>query len=323
MSLHAWVLILALPAVTSCDRREPIRVTASLDLDASVFAAVPASSGSTFVLGVADGVYVVTLDKQGVKKNKIEIPGCDINAVCSVEGSYWAGGIRRKGPQEQQGVIFHLDFQGKAVEETEDTQFAEVYSMVYLPRRKVLVTGHANGEIIFWDIIGGQQQAGFGDFDIEVFSLSYSQDEEFLYVGKDGGEIAVWNVSTRKKVKSIQTQNQSTFVLKRMNTMDEIVTGGSSGILTIYSADLLKQRSIDLRMGSILSVDTQSSDELILCGLTDGDVALVNNMALASRRYRMHKSAVRFVHFLEAGNQILSVDEHGTIKIWNAPISDW
>jgi WD40 repeat protein len=219
------------------------------------------------------------------------------------------------------GILFSLNIPDGSLYQFNKEKYAEVYAISLLENKNLLATGHGNGEIILWDLITNKKKRCFGDYDTEVCTLLFSHDGKALYSGDAMGAITLWDVESGRKIQSKKEENSAVYTLCFNKKTQSLIAGGvkAKGMLYIYDNGLSIQKNIKVdNKGAVLSCDSQVNTGKIICGLTDGYVAISEYNGSNNRIFKLHKDDVLFVKFVDQGRKMVTVSKDGVIKLWDA-----
>jgi WD40 repeat protein len=197
--------------------------------------------------------------------------------------------------------------------------FSQVCSLAYGMCQDLLVSGHANGEIIVWDGKSGHKRQSFGDYKAEIFATEVSQNRCQLYSGDAVGVIDLWDLASTSKLRSSSIDG-SVFTLRYDGTGDKILAGGGKGVLYVFDGDLSNRRSFQVNNEAILSADWYANGTKVICGLTNGYVATVDITTRASKVLRLHKDDILGVRILAGGRKVLTTSRDGVTNLWKAAV---
>lgn len=290
-----------------------IRPLQTWDIDQEIYSA--SFSKNKLALLAKDSVKVIDLFGNRESEKDFNIPNSVNNKIFCEDNECWIG-----GGNKADGAIFNLDIINGTLRPLNQDKYAEVYAILPLRDKNILVTGHANGEINLWDLNTGIKELSFGDYDAEVFAIESSADDGKVYSGNGIGSVMLWDLSSGKKVNSGIKAENSIFALDFSEQAKRVIGGGSSGVCYILSNNLSVQSKIIFNGESILSCNSHPNFGKVLCGLTSGYVATANYDGAEKSSYRLHYTDVIFVEHLDNGEKIITVSKDGVIRLWEAQL---
>jgi WD40 repeat protein len=165
--------------------------------------------------------------------------------------------------------------------------------MSFSPDSKILasVNGY-DGTIKLWNIETGKEIRTFTEHDPNIHYVSFSADGNKLATGNDYGIIKIWNVKNGKQILALTENNENG---------DDNHFGG-----LVFNPD-----------GKTLAVIRQKKKEIELWSL-DKKIKFRTLVDYEDSFNNDTKSTIfNSIHFSPDGKTLASVDNRGTIKLWN------
>lgn len=276
-------------------------------------------NGNSLALLLEDSVKILSVsEKKEADKNFNVGKNIEHGEILFNEDDIWIG-----GGSLANGILLSLNMPDGRSYQFNKEKYAEVYAISLFESKNFLATGHGNGEIILWDLISNKKKRRFGNYDTEVCTLLFSHDGKTLYSGDAMGAITIWDVESGRKIQSKKEENSAVYTLCFNKKTQSLIAGGvkARGMLYIYDNGLSIQKNIKVdNKGAVLSCDSQVNTGKIICGLTDGYVAISEYNGSNNRIFKLHKDDVLFVKFVDQGRKVVTVSKDGVIKLWDGEL---
>jgi WD40 repeat protein len=194
-----------------------------------------------------------------------------------------------------------------------------VRSLCFSPTGKWIVSGGADGKLNMWDADSFSWEAQKFDQDrLLVWSVHFSQTGNYVVSGGDNGEVKLWDLSSGEEQACMMHGNERIKSVCVSPGGDRVVSGSCDGTLRIWAINIGIDR-VELITGwNATCKDMGDRDEQASL-----ELALKESQIEASRSQEAevclsHGNEVWSVAFSPSGDRIVSGDQDGTVKVWNA-----
>jgi WD40 repeat protein/class 3 adenylate cyclase len=197
-----------------------------------------------------------------------------------------------------------------------------VSSVAYAADGSTLVTAASDGTARLWDASSGEEIARFEDASIQV-GASLSADGTLLLT--TGGTPAIWDVSARRKLMTLDPEDDSeSYPSAAFGPDGAVVVGGSIGTATLFDrTGAIVRRFVHSRLSSQFNAAvlglTFSPDESLLATASADSKAKLWSVETGEllRTFEGHGSPVNSVAFSPDGRRLVTSSVDGVAKVWD------
>jgi len=260
-------------------------------------------------------VRIIPLYGTGNDVRELDRTFTDGDRVLCDDDTCWVG-----GGVLAHGMLVSYDLSDGVAQTMHHDKLTEVYDIALSHNKQLLAT--VDIEPIVWDAVSGKPLMRLSGHNTEVFAVEFSSDDRFLYSGDDQGVVIKWDLSTGENVASCNLRElagvHSASDIKYDVTTDNVICAGYPAEIVMLDTNLSLVRTIKVAdKEAITSFDIRSSDGEMVCGLTDGYVAVLNADGTDIKLHRLHHDHVDFVSFINDGKRIVTVGRDGDVKLWD------
>ncbi len=196
-----------------------------------------------------------------------------------------------------------------------------VLSVAYSADGSTLVTAASDGTARLWDATSGEEIARFEDASIQDASLS--ADGTLLLTA--GGTPAIWDVSSRRKLMTLDPEDDSeSYPSAAVGPDERLVVGGSNGTATVFDrTGAIVQRFVHSRLSSqlnaaVLGVAFSPDGTLLATASADSTAKLWSvETGELLRTFEGHGSPVNSVAFGPDGGRLVTSSVDGVAMVWD------
>jgi WD40 repeat protein/tRNA A-37 threonylcarbamoyl transferase component Bud32/Flp pilus assembly protein TadD len=203
-----------------------------------------------------------------------------------------------------------------------------VSEAVFSPDGRHVISGGSDGEIKVWDLTDREDLTLRGDKQW-VSSMAFSPDGKRIVSGGTDKVVKIYDTISGAEIMTLTGHNEQVFSVAYTNDGSRIISSSYDGIIKIWDAaggaELATLRNPD---GSLFSVSPSPDGKRIVSGsmgkkttVTLWDVSVTLWDVSAPGSLKTLHSTVKgssCVSFSSDGKHIVSADEGGEIKIWDA-----
>lgn len=200
-----------------------------------------------------------------------------------------------------------------------------VYTVDFSPDGKIIASAGDDGKIILWTSEGQMIGTPISSHKQPVMAVKFSYDNQLLASGSLDKTIKIWTKSG--KLKMILPVNKPVYDISFSKDNDRIAFGTINSDIIIWNIKSKSQirtlrdsKNIQKSNGIVVGLDfSPINQSLIVFTGTNGNVNIWNLSKANDNMIKQigtHQSSLMSVKFNKSGNQILSCDRQGIIKLW-------
>ena len=248
----------------------------------------------------------------------------DLNEIALLQG-YSYNGIafspdgRLLAAAGNMGNEIHLwDIQGKNQVGVLKGHTAWIYSVIFSPDGKMLVSGSGDETVRLWDV-EEQRQVGLLQHGNYVYSVAFSPDGEILAsLNPEDKAVYLWDVEEKKQVDLLQHENQVNSIAFSPDG-ELLALGSSDKVVRLW--DIQEQKQIGLLLGhtgAVGSVAFNSDGKILASGSVDKTIRLWDVQEQKQIGLLRPPNSVRSVAFGPDGKTLASLSPGDkTVRLWN------
>lgn len=130
----------------------------------------------------------------------------------------------------QQVNFAHTDLSHSVFAKT----FSNAMSAAFSPDGKILVTGHTEGFLCFWDVNSGQQLISYQGHVGSAWCLAFSPDGKILASGGHDTVIKLWDIHTRECIKILEGHTQGVFSVIFTPNGQQLISGSTDYTIKVW-----------------------------------------------------------------------------------------
>ena len=198
-----------------------------------------------------------------------------------------------------------------------------IFSVLFSPDGKTLVSGSRDNTVRLWDVKTGESigkpLTGHED---AVYSASFSPDGKTLVTGSSDGTVRLWNAATGEPIgKPLKDQEGEIFSVSFSPDGKTLVSGNSDNTVRLWDATTGEPISEPLmgHEGEVFSVSFSPDGKTLASGSFDNTVRLwdATTGKPIGEPLMGHKSLVHAVSFSPDGKTLASGSSDGTVRLWD------
>lgn len=193
-----------------------------------------------------------------------------------------------------------------------------VTSVAFHPTEEFLVSGSADGLIIYWHLNSYQPIEIANPESGGIRSVAFSADGNLLASGTQLGGALLWNAETGERITDFKKDSEAIVGVAFSPDGNELLALSQSGVITVWdisTGEVIREISDD---GKIISFAVSPSDGVIATGSISGriimrDISTGREVAVL----RGHGDQVNALAFNADGTLLASGSNDFTIRIWD------
>jgi eukaryotic-like serine/threonine-protein kinase len=196
-----------------------------------------------------------------------------------------------------------------------------VWSVVFSPDGRWLVSTHADGAVLVWDVVERARASSFNEHSAAVRAVAFSPDGGTIASGSEDRSIMLWDLRLGRKTAVLLGHGTRVLALAfPRHAGRRLASGDFLGRVVVWDA-LQPRVSMQETVVLCLAMSPDGSRIATTQGVydaSDGRLLLdFEKTTLASIRYRGHPF-VYGVSFSADGRRLAAVTEGGLVMVWDA-----
>jgi WD40 repeat protein len=220
-----------------------------------------------------------------------------------------------------QGVnLQRVNFTNSEIDKSIFTQpFGSIQSVVFSPDGEVFAAGDANGQILLWQVIDGNQVLSIKGHLSSIWSVTFSPDSSILASSSSDQTIRLWDIGERRCLQTLKGHTND--VRSIVFSIDGKTLASSSSDQTIRLWDVTTGECLRIFHGhkNVVRAIAYSFDNKILAsGSYDQTVRLWDvTTGKCLQILEGHTGWIRSVAFYPNTNIVASCSDDRTIRLWD------
>ncbi|HEY9850280.1 MAG TPA: NB-ARC domain-containing protein [Leptolyngbyaceae cyanobacterium] len=196
--------------------------------------------------------------------------------------------------------------------------FSNIYGIALSPDGSILATGHANGEVRFWQVADAkllcQNKAHHGT----VWSLAFSADGKMLASGSFDRTIVIWDVNLGQIKQTLEGHEDWVWSVAFSPDRQLLASSSSDRAIKLWDLDTARCITISQAHHDLIDTVNFSPDgKLLASGSADGTIKIWDvQKAEISSILLGHTNQISAVTFSPDGLTLASCEAQ-VIKLWN------
>lgn len=196
--------------------------------------------------------------------------------------------------------------------------FSNIYGIALSPDGKILATGHANGEVRFWQVADAKLLCQNKAHNSTVWSVAFSSDGKMLATGSFDRTIAIWDVNLGQVTQTLESHEDWVWAVAFSPDGNKLASGSSDRTIKIWDLNTANCITISQAHNDLIDTVNFSPDgKLLASGGADQiikiwDVQQAEIFAILPG----HTNQISSVIFSPDGF-ILASCEAQVIKLWS------
>jgi WD40 repeat protein len=197
---------------------------------------------------------------------------------------------------------------------------SNVYAVAFSPDGKLLAAASWDQAVRLWDVATGKPRGVCKGHAHWPLALAFSPDGKLLVSGDRGGAVRLWDVATAREARSFAGHTDSVLAVAFAPDGRSLVSAGKDGTVRVWDAATGKERArvgaqarglggLSVGREGTLTVIDQAGEVEVWAWRPGGEIRQV-----AGGTYE----AVFAVEFTPDGKSVVTVDKHGTTRVWDA-----
>ncbi len=185
-----------------------------------------------------------------------------------------------------------------------------------------VLTGHANGQIVLWDIERAEKLASFKRNDAEVWSIVFAGGSDRFAAASHDWKIALWDVRQPSAPAAVLDAHENAAqALSFSDTAKgpQLLSGSADKTMRLWNLDTLQQvRSYRGHRDYVVAVAASPGGRTFASSSLDGNVRIWSGTSgRLSRSLSAHNGPANALAFAPSGDVLVTGGNDGKVRVWD------
>ena len=184
----------------------------------------------------------------------------------------------------------------------------------------VALTGHADGQVVAWDLATARKRASYRRNEADVWSLTFAGNDHRFLAATHDWKITLWDADqAASPLHVFDGHDNAVQALAYADHGSLIASGGADRTVKLWNLSTLDLvRTYKGAKDFITSTAISPDGKLVAAASLDGSIRLWSTSSQRQRRrYLGHTGAINQIAFAPDSRRLVSAGSDGTVRLWD------